>query len=451
MPGAALIVGTKVRKGQGIADLQLVDELGVRICELDVEYSRLATLGKPNSIALDFLLLASSIYALDKSCGRDRSKDRWTRSFSLRLPVTDPPTWRSSKRDLVDCLQFLTGDNWKLEFEALSRKVLRKERRGGRSQRPGPFPDKPNTVCLFSGGLDSLVGAIDLLEGGEGRIILVGHHDGDMGGPFRDQKAIFDRLSHAYPNRLSRVFVRVGQHGGGGEITLRSRSLLFVALGLIVASALAPESSIVIPENGTIALNVPLTPSRRGSCSTRTAHPEYLRLLSSALVRLGFEGDVVNPLGMKTKGEVVAQCRNQKLLEELAAISVSCAKRSHRREWVRRTANGCGRCMPCIYRRAALHSAAMDSEVYGFDICADEVPLGQGNEGANDLKACISFLRQNPSREVIAQALLANGSLDVQKLDEYADLVLRAMDEIRRLLADKGSGSIRAAAGLSGA
>ena len=280
-------------------------------------------------------------------------------------------------------------------------------------------------------------------------LLLIGHHDGDIAGPFADQRSLIEPLRTAYPRRLRPIFVRVGQDPAGGEITLRSRSLLFIALGMYEATAVGPDVPLLIPENGTIALNFPLTPSRRGSCSTRTAHPHYLDTLSRALRRLGIPNPLVNPLASKTKGEVVQECANPDLLGLLAPMAVSCAKRSRRMYWKRRTCRSCGQCMPCVYRRAALHQFVADTEVYGNDVCTGEVDVFGDDDAGKDFRACLSLLRRNPSPQEVANTLLASGPLDVGGLPGYAALVLRAMDEVRDLLRDKGRADVRQAAGLT--
>src|SRR5690606_23096162 len=101
--------------------------------------------------------------------------------------------------------------------------------------------------------LDSLVGVIDWLESNDdGKILLVGHHDGDMAGPFADQRALLAELTSAYPRRISSALIRVGHTNESTdqtEITLRGRSLIFVALGLFAASTLGEETPLLIPEN----------------------------------------------------------------------------------------------------------------------------------------------------------------------------------------------------------
>lgn len=219
-----------------------------------------------------------------------------------------------------------------------SHPIVRRKRRQRRS-RTLVRPARGSQACLFSGGLDSLIGAIDCLEVTNGEpLCLVGHHDPNIGGVQKDQEQILEVLRTLYPNRCRPILVGVGHSGKSAEITMRSRSVLFVALGIVIAAHLGDRTPLLIPENGTIALNVPLTPSRRGSCSTRTAHPHYLALLQDWLDGIGLAHPLQNPLLDKTKGEAGAQCLNQAALKKTALLSCSCAKRGHTSSWVRRTA-----------------------------------------------------------------------------------------------------------------
>lgn len=429
----------------GFAVVRLRGEEDADMGQLDVEYSKLQPLGNPAPAALDFLLLGSAVYAADKLVARSTAEDRWTRSFTLTVPVSDPDRWRGVAGDLTECLSFLTGDRWSLEFSPLASRLPRR-RRGRRVWRP-----TGDTVCLFSGGLDSLAGAIDRLEAQtDKKVLLVGQHDRQMAGPFSDQRALLERLGPAYPNRVGAVLVRVGHTAKAREITLRGRSLVFIALGVLAASTQGDGTPLLIPENGTIALNPPLSPSRRGSCSTRTAHPYYLDLLGRVLAGVGLNHPLANPLALKTKGEVVTGCLNRELLDALALLTVSCAKRGHKATWPNRSAGACGRCMPCIYRRAALHAGGLDSESYGADICRGEVDLDDPKlEGPNDVRAFFSFLRADHSARRIGSMLVANGRLDPARVGEFSALVLRTMDEVRALLRAKATADVRRRAGIT--
>lgn len=407
-------------------------------CELRVDARPLAELGAPPSDeALELVLLGAVAYALDRRVERAKAADAWTRHFAFTLPVAAPQRWAPLKTTLDRCLGFLSGDRWDIDFTARDVDLLRTL---GDESTTSPSSE---AVSLFSGGLDSLIGVVDHLEANPGhRLLLVGHHDPRIPGPFGDQRATLKHIQKVYQGRTRPLLLSVGANSGV-DTTLRSRSFLFLALGLYAAAAINGHAPLLIPENGTIALNVPLTPSRVGSCSTRTAHPHYLTMMQELALGLGFGNLLVNPLEAKTKGECVAACLNPDILLKALEDTTSCAKRGHTSTWLRRDAKQCGRCMPCIYRRAALHRMGLDREVYGRDICAGEVDPSSENAYANDFRACLTFLERHPSPEDIADLLVASGALDVARLDAYAGLVSRAMDEIRTLLLDKGTPAIR--------
>ena len=64
---------------------------------------------------------------------------------------------------------------------------------------------------------------------------------------------------------------------------MRSRSLMFFSHAIAIASCFNKRIVLVIPENGYISLNIPLTYSRTGTSSTRTTHPHYLMLLQKLI------------------------------------------------------------------------------------------------------------------------------------------------------------------------
>ena len=167
--------------------------------------------------------------------------------------------------------------------------------------------------------------------------------------------------------------------------------------------------------------------------------------------KLGIENPLCNPLELKTKGECVQQCLDQNVLHATAKESVSCAKRSHKRTWrnTGKTVRGCGKCLPCIYRRASLYQVGLDTEKYGRDICVGDVDLDSDKHLADDLRALLSFLRRGISSQEIACLLLANGNIEMARLGEYADVVSRSMTEVGTWLQDKCTDEkIRQRAGL---
>ena len=235
-------------------------------------------------------------------------------------------------------------------------------------------------VCLFSGGLDSLVGAVQLLEAGY-VVRLVAHHETGLAP--RRQRELADALSRHYGAdrvALSQMFLRPsppwrGQYAPLPSVTetsTRARSLLFIGAGLTVAAAIGPEIHLVIPENGFIGLNVPLSASRLGSLSTRTTHPYFIAELQALLENLSIENPLSNPYRLMTKGEMLQCVESLGHVRDLALLSLSCAHPETPR-WRQRPLGNCGYCYPCLIRRASMHSVGWDSpRHYAWDAMNDE-------------------------------------------------------------------------------
>jgi hypothetical protein len=155
--------------------------------------------------------------------------------------------------------------------------------------------------------------------------------------------------------------------GVAGEDTTRGRSFLFFAAGVAAGTGLSGSFSLLVPENGLIALNVPLDPLRLGSLSTRTTHPFYMARWNELIQRLGITGGVRNPFWDKTKGEMTKGCSNQALLGKLLPQSLSCSSPTKGR-WKGRGVEHCGYCLPCLIRRAAVKAAlAKDETLYTLE------------------------------------------------------------------------------------
>lgn len=167
----------------------------------------LRSVREPSKSAQDFLLVAATVYALDKLVSRSKATDRWTRNFDVTIPVVDPETWNRQSSVANECLSFLSGDVWSLQFTPRNSPLIRRKRRKRRAHIRPRFATG-TTTCLFSGGLDSLIGAINWLESHpDEALTLVGHHDPGIGGPLSDQEKLFRAIEKTYKGRLSPVFV----------------------------------------------------------------------------------------------------------------------------------------------------------------------------------------------------------------------------------------------------
>ena len=319
--------------------------------------SSLDTLAKlgvfPSEIGIDLLVLAAHVQAADTRISRDtESQDSWTREIRIVVPASDPARWISAIPLLRRLFNFLTGDRWTIGFRprpAGFEQTVPKEL-------PELIPPRFDSLALFSGGLDSLIGSIDSLEQGQTPLLI--SHAGD-GATSDAQNNLLHSLEKNYPDRnFDRLRVWMDFRGWAirgvnSEKTTRGRSFLFFAAGVFAGTGLHGSFTLRVPENGLIALNVPLDPLRLGAFSTRTTHPFYIGRWNELLGVLGVPGRIENPYWDRTKGEMVAGCTNPALLAKLAPKSLSCASPTKGR-WRGRRTEHCGFCLPCLIRRAAL-------------------------------------------------------------------------------------------------
>jgi 7-cyano-7-deazaguanine synthase in queuosine biosynthesis len=404
---------------------------------------------KTDKLASDLIFVAAIVYALDKMVPRAKTHDRWTRHIAVKIPLRNPVPWKSVATDFSSCVSFLTGDHWKISFSKSEWNYIRPSVTRSRLAEAKRLKAKAgNAVSLLSGGLDSFIGVINWLESNKAApLLVVGHSDGDISGPRKDQTELFEILNNSYPKRINQIQIKIGLGSPGNESTYRSRSLVFLALATAVAKLNHPGADVLIPENGVIALNYPLTASRRGSCSTRTVHPKFISKFQSILGRLGFTSSIKNPLEMSTKAEAVTSCQNQKLMIQGAPKSVSCASGlASRAHWKDKSVRSCGRCVPCIFRRASLHAVGQDNESYGF--MAETFSNLDGNEPGNDMRDLAFFIRNRPNAEQIRRELVCGGVPVDEKLQNRVDLILRMQKEIIVWLKAKTTRQVQVLAGL---
>jgi len=386
-----------------------------------------ASPGQPGQAVAAFLLAALGVWAGDKLLPRRATPDAWTRQITLHLPVS--PGWLPLATRLSRLLNFLTGDDWTLKLREASQDL------GLKGEWPHDW--RPDGVMLFSGGLDSLAGALDALEAGQ-RLLLVSHYDfGQLAGIQQTLAAAL--RDHYGPGRVHHLGLRV-QFPQAPELSMRSRSLLYLALGLAAAAGHGGATPLIIPENGWISLNPPLTANRLGSCSTRTTHPYFLEQLTGLWREAGLVNPLVNPYTNLTKGEVVGRGRNRELLGRLFRLSISCARPVVFR-WQGGAAGSCGYCYPCLMRRAALHTQGWDrGEDYRRDVFAEPETLSHRVRG-RDLRALLVAVQTwvDAPEEVEARLMVGSALEALPASLAAARRVLdRGFGEIAGWLRDQG-------------
>ena len=367
----------------------------------------------PPERAWDFLSIALSIVTADHATLRSESPDGWTRTVELDIAVIDPTFWTSQAEHLARLLAFLTTDRWTLRFHAGGFNPPRPLRRRRREL-------AGENVVLLSGGLDSLVGAIDLASTGQYHAVSkTATGDGEKQVGFA--RAI--GMPHLQLNPVCK-----GE--GTAEQSQRSRSMSFIALGVLAATSTSAwqagaDVTLNICENGYIALNPPLTGSRLGSLSTRTAHPEYLFRLQSVLSDAGLRVRLANPYAHQTKGEMLENCGDQNLLEQHASFSTSCGR------FQRFQYRHCGRCVPCQVRRAAfLRWGRPDRTVYVHTNLGLADPAHAQFDDVRSVAAAIEQVKLEGLQRWLGSALAARGE---ESRDALSGVIERGLAELENL------------------
>ena len=396
----------------------------------------------PTETGVDLLVLAIHVHAADARISRSLcAQDGWTREIRLCIPVAEPQAWQEAKGILQVMLGFLTGDRWTIDFRQRPQAVGRLAPEADARSEGTPY----DGISLFSGGLDSLIGALDEIHDGRRPFFVSYAGEGAVSRPQADlfdqlraltrgQGSNADRLRLRLPVRFPARLIE----GAGKENTTRGRSFLFLALGALAGTGMRQAFELRVPENGFIALNVPLDPTRPGSATTRTTHPFYLRRWNELLGAIGVEGTVRNPYWKLTKGEMVAGCTDQVMLRRLAAQSLSCAHPATKRFSGSADAH-CGTCVPCLIRRAAIASAwgaGGDPTRYRCeDLAAQELDSARAaGQQVRAFQYAIDRLRTRPD---LASILIHKpGPLreDIANLEDLARVYREGMAEVDELL-----------------
>ncbi|GJD72694.1 MAG: Qat anti-phage system QueC-like protein QatC [Microvirga sp.] len=396
----------------------------------------MATRGlRPTEVGVDLLVLAVAVQAADTRISRVRNaEDSFTREIALWVPVSDPTLW-SGVADLIErMLGFLSGDIWRVFFRS-------RPDDGPLAPAPLGLPLLPfDRVALFSGGVDSFVGATDLLASGS-KTLFVSHY-WDAG--TSSQAAcvrMLDQQFGAFGTRHVRA--RVGVTAGdmaslGSEDTQRARSFLFLALAAAGTSAMPRGSRVVdVPENGLISLNVPLDPLRVGAWSTRTTHPFYLARWQELLRRLDLAENVENRYRFRTKGQMLDEVARRSFVEAAMPSTISCSSVSKAR-WEGRPPGHCGYCVPCLIRRAAeVHAYGYEPTTYlDLPVLGGTVdPRGAKGEHVRSFEFMAQRLRRKP--ETAVALVRKPGPLTDYapgEIRDYTKVFAEGIDEVGRAI-----------------
>ncbi|OQW32371.1 MAG: hypothetical protein A4E20_14015 [Nitrospira sp. SG-bin2] len=366
--------------------------------------------------AWDFLSLALSVIAADLAGHRNMSPDGWTREFELEISVADPAFWNTQRELVGKLLEFLTTDRWQISFME-----------GGISPTPPKQPVMPpeDCVALLSGGLDSFIGNVDLVTDGRKPFAVSQTVRGDAKQQRSFAQKIGGGLRHLQINHNAEV------PNPETPPSQRARSLIFFAYGVIAATTLkryhvGESVTLYVCENGFISINPPLTGARLGSLSTRTTHPVLLGLLQQLLDAAGLRVRVENPYQLKTKGEMLRDCTNKALLSTHASETTSCGR------FKQFGYKHCGRCVPCLVRRAAFRTAGMnDTTEYVYKNLGRNDADHAGFDDVRSVAMALAEVKSDGLETWIGTALSTKLLGDIGPLQA---MVGRGLDELGSLL-----------------
>ncbi|WAX55132.1 7-cyano-7-deazaguanine synthase [Jatrophihabitans cynanchi] len=305
--------------------------------------------GLPAREAKDLLRVVAAAYIADRTA-RQPAK-ALTRPLTLTVHVDQPDSWTDTALEqAVDLLHWLTGDDWAL------RCVPSKARQPELSLNLKVAA--ADDICLVSGGLDSLCGALIRLRE-PGTPFFLGHADTSTL-IRRAQEHLQMHLAAQTPPRTYTQYP-LRHRGDVGNRTPKTRSLLFMTMAVVAASGMGARR-VLVPENGFTSINPPLEPSRAGVMTTRSTHPWTFHALAELLATLGLTGITVeNPHHDLTKGQLLKRAMPAATAADqaLAAATVSCAKPNPGRPPGGNPNTQCGVCIACLVRRAAFIAAGM--------------------------------------------------------------------------------------------
>ena len=311
---------------------------------------------------LDLLEIASYVYCADRMTSRGPRNaveyHSWSRTLEFVIRVRDESFWNKPevKQALSEALKFVTGDReYRFDFQP------------GHSTLPTSLFDREEfsiadgkdiSVILFSGGLDSLAGALELLVNTDEQVCLVSHQSLQPS-IIRTQECLADALKSRFPNRVHHYRFRCSLKGiRAPEETQRSRSFLYTSVAFALAYAYKQDRFYVY-ENGVTSINFARREDLANARASRTTHPQTIGLLQkffSLFVDEPFSIEI--PFLWKTKTEVFESI-NASGHPELIPSAVSCNKTFQNMD----QATHCGECFQCVDRRIAAYASKSE----GFD------------------------------------------------------------------------------------
>lgn len=324
---------------------------------------------------LDLLEIAAYVFCTDRSLSRGAKDlveyDAWGRIIHYVIRVRDHSFWNSKQVSdtLTNAITWATGDHSHTFTFAPGHSTPATGLFDSAEFRVESAPD--TKVALFSGGIDSLTGAMSHLEQERGPLCLVSHRSStDVQ---NTQKLLLQALYSRFPGRIKHYPFTCRLKGKRAqEETQRSRTFLFCAIAYALATA-HRQDRLYIYENGITSLNLPKREGMGLARASRTTHPRTIRYFEQLLTLVN-DGEfaIETPFFWRTKTEVLRTLKENKGAD-LLDTSVSCTRTFENAD--QRT--HCGGCSQCVDRRFAAVAAGLSEQdhagLYTSDFVNDTI------------------------------------------------------------------------------
>lgn len=342
---------------------------------------------------IDLLQIASYIFCADRMASRGDRKSvtnvGWSRSFYFTIPVIDIDFWNTDavKKSLNNALAFMTGDRkYEFNFVKASENAVSTENVqlclfSAIESELASATDAD--VMLFSGGLDSLAGAIERLsENNTRKLCLVSHKSNNTS--ISIQNKLADELKKSFGDRIIKYGFECRNKGmKAREETQRTRMFLFSAIAFAICGRLQ-KNELFIYENGVTSINIPIQVDTINARASRTTHPKTIGLLEQFYKLLNSEFKIITPYRANTKAEIVEKFRTYNAVKFISN-SVSCSSTRSKPQGTPH----CGTCSQCIDRKFSMYSVSLDDEDDRYE--TDFIVNENDNELRNRLLGLLIF------------------------------------------------------------
>lgn len=394
---------------------------------------------------LDLLQIAAYIFCADRMANRGSrssvNNDSWARSYEINVPVMDYDFWNDSKvsNAMSEALQFMTGDRkYIFKFHMATESILELKNKQ-LSLFCGEFEgieeaDKID-IMLFSGGLDSLAGAIQRLNKEcKRKLCAVSHKSSKT--VIHTQSVIINHLNGRYNNSVHQYGFECHNHKMKSiEESQRTRMFLFSAIAFSICSCYGKHEFYVY-ENGITSINLPKQGDVINARASRTTHPKTLGLLKTFYRLFDDSFEIVAPYYNKTKAEIM-EIFSLYHEESIISSSVSCSSTRDKQ------GAHCGCCSQCIDRRFAIYAAGLSDydALYTHDFVTHDIRDEETRQRLYYTMRLASAERIRSKNE-----LLSNFPTDIFDVINYwiGNNPDDSLDEVYELLCKYGDSVLRA-------